>query len=211
MKKQVMVTMTSVVVAAFCMGTTIGVLTRPTPSVMATPSTTTTSTTPTPTPSTTSATPTGPTWHGLSPAPASYLALLNDQVKNAHGQEVLIPQDKPIFFAAPWCPFCHATEQILMQHHWLQRFTIVGVAFEDAESPATPPPMHTLSDAIHYFQTKLPAGVSVAADSMYYAMPGTAVDQGVASYPTMMIRHAGTWYLQVGYNASPSYWKALLT
>lgn len=155
------------------------------------------------------------TWEGLQQASDSFVqTVFHTPVLNAQGKSVPVPTDKPILFSAPWCPFCKETEQMLISNHLMNRLTIVGVALTGSE-PSEGIPARTVTNAgqaqeafkldwAHY-------GIHYPTSGILYAMPGTLIDQAITSYPTFLIPHDGKWYVEIGYNPSVSFWKAVLS
>ncbi|ACV57639.1 hypothetical protein Aaci_0591 [Alicyclobacillus acidocaldarius subsp. acidocaldarius DSM 446] len=158
--------------------------------------------------------PSKPTWEGLQQASASFLqTVFRTPVLNAQGKSVPMPTDKPILFSAPWCPFCKETEELLIKNHLMNRLTIVGVALNGGE-PSEGIPARTVTNAAQAQEAfKLDwthYGLRYPTEGILYAMPGTPIDQAVQSYPTFLIPHDGKWYVDIGYNPSVSFWKAVL-
>ncbi|MCL6489091.1 MAG: hypothetical protein K6T76_09175 [Alicyclobacillus mali] len=155
-----------------------------------------------------------PMWEGLQQASASFLqTVFHTPVLNAQGTSVPVPTDKPILFSAPFCPYCAEIEHLFIAHNMLSRLTMIGVALNGGE-PSEGIPARTVTNAAQAQEAfKLDwahYGIHYPTSGILYAMPGTPIDQAVQSYPTFLIPHDGKWYVEVGYNPSVTFWKAVL-
>ena len=154
-----------------------------------------------------------PRWRGLQEAsPAFLLTVFKTPVSNQYGKSVAVPQNKPIFFSAPWCPYCNLTEHLLISAGLMSKFTILGVALTGSELGQVPArPANTVAQARKTFQLDWKHyGTHWPTRNILYALPSNPINKVIQAFPTLLIPHAGKWYLQVGYNPSASYWKSLV-
>ncbi|WP_029423519.1 TlpA family protein disulfide reductase [Alicyclobacillus macrosporangiidus] len=153
------------------------------------------------------------TWKGLAQAAPNLESAIKDApLLAANGAVVPFPADKPVLVFAPWCGHCHETIRLLQQEGLLDRVKLVaaGLAYGSNGAPGSVGTM-TLDEAKQTVQESFEAlGVHMSADSVLYAMPGTAVDRVIQGYPEILIPHGGHWYVQPGFVADMKFWHNLL-
>ena len=154
-----------------------------------------------------------PRWRGLQEANSAFLqTVFTTPVRNRYGKSVAVPQNKPILFSAPWCPYCNLTEHLLIGAGLMSKFTILGVALTGSELGQVPArPANTVAQARMAFRLDWKHyGTHWPTRNILYALPSNPINKVIQTFPTLLIPHAGKWYLQVGYNPSPSYWRSLV-
>lgn len=156
---------------------------------------------------------TGAGWEGLAPLSTTWLnQTLRANLKTATGANAALSTGKPILFTAYWCHYCHQTLQTLSQNHSLGKVQVVALGFDQGDGAEPVHNVTTIKQAVDIYQkTMSQINVSVKPNQILYAMPGTAMESQVTSYPVLIVQHKGTWYYLSGYSSNASLYKTILS
>ena len=152
-------------------------------------------------------------FNGMLPVnPKWFQMMQKNGAENINNQRIKIPTNKPIIFAAYWCPYCHKTLQLLSKNHLLSKFTIVAVAFNGKEGKfATNVNVNNGKKGAEVFQQSLnQIDVSIPANKMLYVMPTDKLNNNFEGFPTVLFPHNGKWYAVNGFINDINFWKISL-
>lgn len=155
------------------------------------------------------------TWNGLHEANMQLLTMtLHSKLEDSQGKTVTLAKlNKPIYFLAPWCPFCAKTDKLLIANHLMNHVQIVGVALNGGsmDLPFKSIQVSNSQQARAVFERDWNFyGIHWSISNLDFAMPGSFVDKAVQRFPLVLVPHNGHWYVQEGYNPSPQFWKELI-
>lgn len=144
----------------------------------------------------------------LSPAPASVVkAIYTIKVHDANGKLVSMPTNRPVFFVAYWCPYCHNALSLLEKNNLLNKVQVVGVWFDRSASPSGEKPVTTVAEATTLMQEGFTqAKVSLSPNSVLYALPSEGLDNAVNAIPLLLVKKNGQWMELKGYTPDVSSW-----